>query len=101
RHALLDTLQVRPVPRLLIVCDAYQTPDRGTLAYIAELAACAGETRVSFMPPPAGARELESRLQTWRPQLEAAGLQANHIHSVLGPALAWLEQTHHDAAPER
>src|SRR5690606_2216281 len=39
RHALLDHLHVHPVPRLLIVCDGYQTPDRGTLAYIAELAA--------------------------------------------------------------
>ncbi|MDX3894459.1 DUF2868 domain-containing protein [Pusillimonas sp.] len=97
RHALLDQLHVRPVPRLLIVCDGYQTPDRGTLAYIAELATYAGETGVSFMAPPSGAHIRESRLETWRGQLEAVGLQAGQIHSALGPALAWLDGVHHEA----
>lgn len=89
RHALLDQLHARPVPRLLIVCDSYQTPDRGTLAYIVELAAHAGEARVAFPANPVQTEK--SRLNAWGAQLEAAGFQADHIHTRLEPALAWLE----------
>ncbi|NYT70735.1 DUF2868 domain-containing protein [Pusillimonas noertemannii] len=96
RHALLDQLHVHPVPRLLVVCDGYQTPDRGILAYIAQLAAQSGETRVSFMDAPAGAQAQESRQQAWRTQLEAVGVEAGQVHSMLGPALAWLAGARHE-----
>lgn len=97
RHALIDHLHLHPVPRLLIVCDGYQTPDRGTLAYVAELSAGAGDTCVSFAAPPAGASAQEFRLDAWRRQLEAAGVPAGRIHATLGPALAWLTGTRHEA----
>ncbi len=46
RRQLLDTLATSPAPRLLIVCDARQTPDRGALALIAELSHVARHTRI-------------------------------------------------------
>ncbi|WP_233236018.1 DUF2868 domain-containing protein [Bordetella sp. LUAb4] len=46
RRKLLDALAARPAPRLLIVCDTRQTPDRGALALIAELSAVARDTRL-------------------------------------------------------
>ncbi|WP_197509403.1 DUF2868 domain-containing protein [Bordetella bronchialis] len=49
RHALQDALSQAPARRLLLACDARQTPDRGTLALIAELAGKADETRVWLM----------------------------------------------------
>ncbi|CAM3608965.1 DUF2868 domain-containing protein [Bordetella sputigena] len=49
RHALLDAMTQAPARRLLLACDAGQTPDRGTLALIAELAGKADETRIWLM----------------------------------------------------
>lgn len=93
RHALLDHLHAHPVPRLLVICDSYQTPDRGALAYIAELAAYAQETRVSFtatetQPGPAVD---DSRMDAWRRQLQAAGIPTSQIHASLATALRWLK----------
>ena len=92
RHALLDQLHARPAPRLLVVCDSYQTPDRGTLAYIAELASYAGETRVAFHAPSTSnqASGSESRIETWREQLVETGIPAQQIHAALATALDWL-----------
>ncbi|WP_154403324.1 DUF2868 domain-containing protein, partial [Bordetella pertussis] len=46
RSALLDALARSAASRLLIACDARQTPDRGTLALLAELSDKAAQTRV-------------------------------------------------------
>lgn len=89
RHALLDQLHAKPVRRLLIVCDSYQTPDRSALAYIVELASYADEARVAFITETSSTHE--SRLAAWRRQLIAAGLPANGIHTTLEPALLWLD----------
>lgn len=93
RHALLDQLHAHPAPRLLVVCDSYQTPDRGTLAFIAELAAYAEQTHVAFYTAtePGRHNHAESRLDSWRSQLEAAGVAPEHIHASLANALTWLE----------
>lgn len=90
RHAVLDQLHAQPVPRLLVVCDSFQTPDRGTLAYIAELAACADETRIAFYSSPTDVTGT-SRTELWRRQLNSAGVCAEHIHQTLAQALSWLE----------
>ncbi|MCD0506269.1 DUF2868 domain-containing protein, partial [Bordetella petrii] len=51
RNRLLDALSQAGARRLLIVCDVRQTPDRGTLGLIAELAGKAGHTRVWLAGP--------------------------------------------------
>ena len=51
RRRILDALADAAASRLLIACDARQTPDRGTLTLIAELAAHAQQTRVWLLLP--------------------------------------------------
>ena len=79
RRRILDALADAAASRLLIACDARQTPDRGTLTLIAELAAHAQQTRVWLLLPahedgPARARCARSsrrwacpRRPCWRP----------------------------------
>ena len=91
RNRLLDVLSQAAASRLLIACDARQTPDRGTLALIAELAAHAGQTRVWLRAPAAA----DTREPVWRERLAALGLEAGDIIGPGGAPLAWLE--HGDA----
>ena len=90
RNRLLDALAQAAASRLLIACDARQTPDRGTLALIADLAAHAGHTRV-WLVAPDGA---DTREPLWRERLAALGLDAGAIIGIGGAPLPWLEHGH-------
>ncbi|AFK61117.1 hypothetical protein TKWG_02415 [Advenella kashmirensis WT001] len=80
RHALLDRLHAQPVKGLLLVVDAAQTPDRGTLRLISELAGLARATHILLWQ-----RENQtSRQQTWQTQLADAGFLPDTLH--LNPA---------------
>lgn len=86
RQRALDQLQRAPARRLLLVCDARHTPDRGTLRLLVDLARLAGESRVWLLPPPSGAPLDPGRWQSWQEALDSAGLSLAD-----GVALAWLE----------
>jgi hypothetical protein len=86
RQRLLEQLTRFPSARLLIACDPRRSPDRGSLALIAELARCAGTTRVWLLPAPAGQQLDPERLDDWQAALNA--LQLPHGHQ---PPLSWLE----------
>jgi hypothetical protein len=89
RNQVLDALAETPATRLLIACDARQTPDRGTLALIAELSAKAGQTAVWLMrndPPGAPLREAQ-----WTRRLQDAGMAPGVIWCDADNAFAWLE----------
>ncbi|ALM87208.1 DUF2868 domain-containing protein [Bordetella sp. N] len=100
RRRLLDTLAARPAPRLLIVCDTRQTPDRGALALITELSALAQETRFWLLgnggPSAAfdASEAAPTRLEAWRDQLRAAGVADEEVMRAAEPALRWLEADH-------
>ncbi|MGB3290796.1 MAG: DUF2868 domain-containing protein, partial [Burkholderiaceae bacterium] len=49
RKKLLDDLQAQPPERLLMACDAQQTPDRGVIALLADLAGLAGHGHVALL----------------------------------------------------
>src|SRR3546814_20284913 len=51
RQAVLEQLQQNPPSRILIVCDARQTPDRGAFALITEPAGAAGDPRIALAAP--------------------------------------------------
>ena len=72
RRRILDALADAAASRLLIACDARQTPDRGTLTLIAELAAHA-KTRVWLLLP---AHEDGPARALWRAQLGAGPARA-------------------------
>lgn len=89
RNALLDALAASPASRLLLVCDAGQTPDRGSLSMIAALAAHTGQMRIWLSGP--GNRQAQ-----WRERLQAAGLPAQAIVEDTDTPLTWLQQDDHD-----
>jgi hypothetical protein len=66
RHKLLEQLSRFPPARLAIACDPRRSPDRGSLALIAELARSAGATRVWLLQAPPGEALDAERLGDWR-----------------------------------
>lgn len=89
RQFLLDQLSLHPPERLLIACDPRRSPDRGTLALIAELARTAVTARVWLLSPPPGEAVDEDRLTAWRSILQERQLD----HGGAG-LLQWLETGH-------
>lgn len=89
RQKLLDQLTRFPPARLLIACDPRRSPDRGSLALIAELARCSGATRIWLLQAPAGQHLDSARLSDWHTALE----QLDLAWSDSAP-LNWLETGH-------
>ncbi|NMK48926.1 DUF2868 domain-containing protein [Achromobacter sp. Bel] len=96
RNHVLDALAQAAASRLLIACDARQTPDRGTLSLIAELSAHAQATRVWLItaPSPDETTGDGTRAALWRERLLALGLAADAILQPPAAPLAWLESGH-------
>lgn len=95
RNRLLDALARAGARRLLIACDARQTPDRGTLNLIAALSGKAGQTRVwLYAEPAASAGAGSTRLQAWRERLADTGLAPQAIMRAAEQPLRWLETGH-------
>lgn len=91
RKQLLDDFQLQPPAKLLVVCDAQQTPDRGTLALLAQLSNLSQEMHILLINSDQAATDHDdTRTAQWRKQLVAAGFASEHIHSDLNTALAWL-----------
>ncbi len=89
RQHLLDQLSRFPPSRLAIACDPRRSPDRGTLALLAELARNAGETRIWLLAAEPGEALDSQRLEDWHVALD--GLQLNWRQ---GAPLQWLEHAH-------
>lgn len=92
RQQLLDSLHTHPPARLLIVCDGRQTPDRGVITLITEVASMVKQTRVlvvSAAPPDAEHGQRERR-SVWTRQLQNAGWPAEEVYIDPVAALAWL-----------
>lgn len=99
RRNVLDTLRRQSAERLLVCCDARQTPDRGTLAQLTELASLAAELRVALLPSDSKA----GRREQWQRQLLNAGFAPEQILSAVQPGLDWLtaDSTHADTPASR
>lgn len=95
-HVLNQLAQSHPA-RLLIVCDVRQTPDRGTLALITELAALAGQTRIWLHSPDEAshpAPQSTPRVETWRQQLVRSKLPQDWVLLDTDHPMQWLGQHH-------
>jgi len=86
RHALLDRLHAHSVKGLLLVVDAAQTPDRGTLHLISELASLARATHILLWQHP----DRGSRRATWQTQLAQAGFLPDTVHSSIDTLPDWI-----------
>jgi len=120
RNALLDKLAGQAANKLLLVCDAKQTPDRGIIHLILDLGEYAQQLHIAFSQPlveetpdhtaasrnntvrPNTARQSRSSStissQTpihpaWLERLQASGIDAQQIHERLIDGLNWLQNT--------
>lgn len=75
RNAVLEYLHRQPAAQLVLACDARQTPDRGIIALLAELAGLARQTHI-LLDDGNGA----GRAALWRQKLTAAGFDQTQIH---------------------
>lgn len=89
RNKLLEQLGRFPPARLAIACDPRRSPDRGSLALLAELARNAGATRIWLLQPQPGQALDAARLGDWHDALDRLGLP----HADTSP-LTWLEHGH-------
>ncbi|MCV9920154.1 DUF2868 domain-containing protein [Pseudomonas sp. BT-42-2] len=89
RNKLLEQLSRFPPARLAIACDPRRSPDRGSLALLAELARNAGATRVWLLQALPGQALDAARLGDWHEALDRLGLP----HADTSP-LTWLEHGH-------
>jgi hypothetical protein len=89
RHKLLEQLSRFPPARLAIACDPQRSPDRGSLALIAELARNAGATRVWLLQAPPGESLDAERLGDWH-----VALQQLELPFADCAPLNWLETGH-------
>jgi hypothetical protein len=89
RHKLLEQLSRFPPARLAIACDPRRSPDRGSLALIAELARSASATRVWLLPAPPGEALDAARLGDWH-----VALQQLELPFADSAPLSWLETGH-------
>lgn len=85
RARVLAALSAAPAARLLVACDPRLSPDRGSLAFIAELSRHAGACRVWLTG--AGSGERAAR---WREALAAIGLGDDAVMADAASALDWL-----------
>ncbi|AZE91833.1 DUF2868 domain-containing protein [Pseudomonas orientalis] len=89
RNKLLEQLSRFPPARLAIACDPRRSPDRGSLALIAELARSATATRVWLLQAPPGQALDAERLGDWHGALQQLGLPFADC-----APLNWLETGH-------
>ena len=89
RNKLLEQLSRFPPARLAIACDPRRSPDRGSLALIAELARTASATRVWLLQAPQGEALEAERLGDWH-----VALQQLDLDFADSAPLNWLETGH-------
>ncbi|PYC26147.1 DUF2868 domain-containing protein [Pseudomonas mosselii] len=89
RNKLLEQLGRFPPARLAIACDPRRSPDRGSLALLAELARNAGATRIWLLQAQPGQALDAARLGDWHEALDRLGL----THADTSP-VTWLEHGH-------
>lgn len=88
RKRVVAALRVDPPARLLVACDARQSPDRGSLELIAELSRHANDSRILLV----GAAQLDGsgRRQHWHDGLREIGVAPERIDENPTSALDWL-----------
>ena len=87
REYVLEQLSVEPPQKLLLACSAAQSPDRGSLHWLADAASQTSAVAVWLMGAERAGAE---RLAIWRQSLLDMGIAESAIYDANEPALAWL-----------
>ncbi len=88
RHQLLAQMTHQTVPALLIICDAAQTPDRGTLHFITDLSNLASRTDIYLQTDHL---QPENRLSLWKERLQQAGFGNEQLHETQQTLPQWIQ----------
>jgi hypothetical protein len=88
RAVALQALTDAPAAKLLVVVEAAQSPDRGSLRFLAELCPHTRRLGVLLAGP-----DRDQRRALWRQSLSAHGLAAADILDSEAAARAWLQET--------
>ena len=88
RHQLLAHMTRQTVPALLIVCDAAQTPDRGTLHFITDLSNLVSRTDIYLLT---NQNQPENRLPLWKERLQQAGFADEQLHETPQTLSQWIQ----------
>lgn len=87
REYVLEQLSVDPPQKLLLACSAAQSPDRGSLHWLADAASQTSAVAVWLM----GAEQASvERLNIWRQSLLEMGIAEHSLFDANDKALAWL-----------
>ncbi len=87
REYVLEQLSVDPPQKLLLACSAAQSPDRGSLHWLAEAASQTSAVAVWLMGADQASAE---RLAIWRQSLLEMGIAEQTLFDENDKALAWL-----------
>lgn len=87
RAAVLKDIQRQCPSRLLLVCDARLSPDRGTLRWLVELSAFSAASRVCLFNHQGSP---DTRRQTWQEALLELGFSDSEIITDVSQAQAWV-----------
>lgn len=74
RQQLLSDLQAQSPAHVVMLCDGRQTPDRGLMAWLVEVAGYAPNESIIIEMAAVPSAQRASSEQAWRQRLEAAGL---------------------------
>ena len=88
QRAVVQVLQARPVRRILIVCDARLSPDRGSLQWLIDVSLHASNIGVCVINP--SLEKAQNRQEIWARSLEGIGLGSNCLFYSLDAGLTWL-----------
>ncbi len=89
QHAVLQVLRASPVRRILVMCDARLSPDRGSLQWLIDVSAYAGNMALCVLSP--DLKEAETRQQIWAQSLAAIGLDSKCLFYSQADGLKWLQ----------
>ncbi|GIX34870.1 MAG: hypothetical protein KatS3mg126_0649 [Lysobacteraceae bacterium] len=87
RRRVLERLSARPPARLLVAVEAAQSPDRGTLRWLGEMAARSQALAVWLAGP-----DRDGRRALWCELLQRCGLPRERIHEDAAAAMRWLQE---------
>lgn len=90
QRAVLQVIQSTPAKRLLIVCDARVSPDRGSLRWLVDVSEFTEALAVCVLNPQG--KDAVDRRTVWTQSLENIGLDSQCVFFSQSAGLSWLRQ---------
>ncbi len=89
QRAVLQVLRASPVRRILVMCDARLSPDRGSLQWLIDVSEYASNMALCVLNP--DRQETAGRQEIWAHSLESIGLSSKCLFYTQADGLRWLQ----------